>query len=121
MKARVLIVDDEEDLCVQLAEALEHAGFEVTFTPDPLDAAQMIDTEAFGIILLDYKMQGMTGIDLLRAIKDKSPAAKVFMVTGRPYIEKMLVNENVAHLVTEVIPKPFDVDSLVKKASFILS
>jgi DNA-binding NtrC family response regulator len=114
-KGRVLIVDDDEDLCSQLAEAMQNEGFKVNYESDPYEAKRLIDKLHFEFALMDYKMQGITGLDLLKIIKEKSPSTKVFLISGRPFIEKILFEENVAHLVSGVLQKPFELDVLLIK------
>jgi len=113
-KIRIILIDDDETLCEGIAFILKDEGYSVMNTSDPAKGMELIDRNIFDIALLDYKMPRMTGVDFLRKIKEKNPATKVFIVSGRPFIEKVLSEENVSHLVEGVIKKPFREETLLE-------
>ncbi len=118
-KKRILLVDDDETLCEGVAFILEDEGYSVKNTSVPAEGMELAGEFIFDLALVDYKMPRMTGVDLLRKIKEKNPHTKVFIVSGRPFMEKVIAEENVAHLVEGVIKKPFKEETLleaVKKA-----
>jgi len=59
-------------------------------------------------ILLDYRMPGLNGIELLEFIKNKNLRTKVFLVSGKPFVEKLLSDEDLSSVVTCFMKKPFD-------------
>jgi two-component system, NtrC family, response regulator HydG len=85
--ARVLVVDDETMLLRALKQILHTAGYEVETVDDPLVAAQMIGKTGFDVALLDLRMPGMTGIELLGKIKTISPDTEVVMMTAYGTVE----------------------------------
>jgi hypothetical protein len=58
-------------------------------------------------------MEGLSGIDILRFMEANGIRTTVFLVTGRPSVEKALVDEGLRTLVTRVIGKPFDIGALI--------
>lgn len=110
---RILIVDDDRELGEELAEILRGEGYDITLTADSWQAAQLIQHGAYDVYLLDYKMPCYTGIDLLKRIKNQIPAARVFMVSGRPFIENLLREASATALVEGIIKKPFTVETLL--------
>ena len=115
MAKQILIIDDDEELCDGIAEILHDEGYCVKNTSDADEAGKLIENCVFDIALVDYKMPKLTGVDVLRLIKAKNPATRVFIVSGRPFIEKLLEDEKVAHLVAGVISKPFDCQELLER------
>ena len=115
MVKRILLVDDDAELCRELAEILCDEGYYVDNLCDSVIAATFIKEKSYDIFLFDYKMSGLSGVDLIRLVKEKDPAGKILIISGRPYIDKILQRENVASLVAGVVPKPFNVISLLDK------
>ena len=105
-RKRILVVDDDETLCQGLAFILKDEGYLVKSTSDPAKARLLADQFSHDIAILDYKMSGLTGIDLLRSIKERNPQTVVFIISGRPFLERTLAEEQVAHLVAGVLAKP---------------
>ena len=87
MKARVLVVDDERAIRDLLADAVRHAGYEVFSAPDGEAALAVIAKEDIQIAIVDIKMPGMNGIDLLRKIPDVSPETMVILITAYASVE----------------------------------
>ncbi len=115
MPKKILIVDDDTELCQELSEILRDEGYLVDEISDSMQAEYLIKQNSYGIYLFDYKMTGLNGVDLLRKVKEKDSKSVVFIISGRPFIEKLLEEENVSHLVSGVITKPFDIEMLVQK------
>lgn len=112
---QILVVDDDEELCQELSDILREEGHSVKNTSNPSEGEEWIDKFNFDTAIFDYKMPGITGIDLLKRIKNRNPGTKVFILTGKPFIEKLLEEENVSDLVDGVINKPFDISNLIRK------
>lgn len=112
---RILVIDDDVELREEISEILVGEGYLVKGTSDPLHGQGLIDTHKFDVAIIDYKLPGMTGVDLLRRIKKNNPGTKVFIVSGRSFLEKLIKEENVSHLVSGIISKPFDCEDLLKK------
>jgi len=78
----LLIVDDEEEILNMLRRNLELEGYEVKTTTKPAEALDMMEKELFNLVLLDIKMPGMSGIELLQELKMINPLANIIMMTG---------------------------------------
>lgn len=115
MPKRILIIDDDVELAEEMAEILRDEGYSVENISDSLEAEKLIKENVHDIYLLDYKMSGFNGIELLKKIKEKESKSIVFIISGKPFIEKLLKEENVQDLVACVINKPFDVEMLLQK------
>jgi DNA-binding NtrC family response regulator len=87
MKARVLVVDDERAIRDLLADAVRNVGYEVLSAPNGQEALSLMGEEDIHIAIVDIKMPGMNGIDLLRKIPDISPETVVIMITAYASVE----------------------------------
>ena len=88
MAKRVLIVDDEPNIRELSRLALEAAGYEVGEAGSGLEAFAIIGgDESWDAVLLDQKMPGMVGTEVLRRIKVMLPSAKIIMMTAYASVE----------------------------------
>lgn len=113
---RILIVDDEEEILISLAQLLSLDGYIVHTASSPITALEMIKGTKYHIILSDIVMPEMNGLELLTQIKEYDPLAQVIMMTGYSTMEiTMLSLERGA---SDYILKPFkdfkDVSRIVK-------
>lgn len=115
MAKRILIIDDDAELCEELAEILRGEDYAVETASDGFQGQELVRRAGYDIVILDYKMPGLNGIDVLKFIRDNNIKTKVFLSSGRPFIVKVLKSENVLSLVTAIIIKPFDIKILLKK------
>src|SRR5262249_22169728 len=79
---RVLVVDDEALVVEALQETLRLEGYEVFGTSDPNQALAWIKQTAFGVILTDQQMPGITGLELLAQARESQPNATRLMITA---------------------------------------
>ncbi len=79
---RVLLVDDEEELVATLVERLEYRDFSARYATNGYTALKMLREETFDVVVVDLKLPGMSGEELLRTIVSAYPNLPVLMVTG---------------------------------------
>ena len=86
MKA-ILFVDDHEVLARLSCEILEMQGYRAVCAYNANEALEKFNQEKFDILVTDFRMEGMNGLELARKIREKSPATPVIIVTGYGPIE----------------------------------
>ena len=110
---RILIVDDEEDLISTLAERLELRGFEVEAITDGSKALKRVNEGDFDVLVLDVKMPGIDGLELMAQIKEKHPDLPVIMFTGHGSMAS--ARKGIIRGATDYLMKPVDIENLIKK------
>ncbi len=86
MKKRVLVVDDEEGIRFLYKEELEEEGFEVVLASNGEEALEKLDADSgIDLVLLDIKMPGKDGVEVLRRIKEKNKDMPVILSTAYPH------------------------------------
>jgi CheY-like chemotaxis protein len=86
MSKRVLVVDDEEGIRFLYKEELEDEGCDVVLASNGEEALEVLDTDAnIDLVLLDIKMPGMDGVEVLRRIKEKNKDVPVILSTAYPH------------------------------------
>lgn len=79
---RILLVDDQPENVVSLANAIRRGGHTITTVSDPFEALKLYQENPFDTVISDVRMPGMTGIDLLRSIRESDPSARVILITS---------------------------------------
>ncbi|MBE9504261.1 MAG: sigma 54-interacting transcriptional regulator [Proteobacteria bacterium] len=118
MKAKILVIDDEENLRFTFERFLKAKGYEVAEAKDYDEAVEHLKDSPFDIIFSDILLGGKTGIDLLRYVKEKGILAPVIMITGAPDIET--ASEAVRLGAFDYISKPVFQDTLLRVAKIAL-
>ena len=86
-KSNVLIVDDDEVVRLSHLRSLQSASRDLEAVGDGEDALRRMEQQRFDVVLLDLRMPGMDGMQVLRAIKQKWPESEVVVITGYPSVE----------------------------------
>lgn len=113
-EGRVLIVDDETVFAQNIAKILSKRGFQTELAADGLNALAVIGGQAaFDVVLLDVRMPGLDGIQVLRRIRKMAPEVEVIVLTGQATVENGI--EAVRAGAFDYLPKPFEINELVEK------
>ena len=110
MKARILIIDDEEGIRFTFKKFLSKEGYEVAAAEDFNEAVALITESDFDVIFADIILKGKTGLDVLREIKERKLLCPVVMITGYPNIET--ASEAIRLGAFDYISKPLQKDTL---------
>ena len=104
--ARVLLVDDEERILASLRRSLRREGYELVTARSPQEALRILEGQDFDAVLTDYKMPGMTGLELLAVVARLQPNAGKLLITG--WSNAVSDAEIEALEIDAVIPKPWE-------------
>jgi DNA-binding NtrC family response regulator len=85
--AHVLIVDDEKCIRLTLTAFIKASGHTATAVEDGAEALRVLREEAVDVVITDLIMPGISGTELLRQIKEKTPQIQVILMTGEPDLE----------------------------------
>ena len=117
-KTTVLIADDEDPLRKTIAAWLSDEGFEVEEAADGLEAIKHVQSRDFDIALLDVRMPGANGLEVLRYIKKNSNQTEVVIMTGMSDVSMAV--EAMKLGAREYLSKPLDMDQLVPQLRGII-
>ena len=113
MAIRVLLVDDEQSFVETMQKRLTVRQLDVRIAHSGAAALEELEEDSVDVVVLDVKMPGMDGIDVIRAIKEKHPMVEVILLTGHASIEVSL--EGMALGAFDYLLKPVGIDELMYK------
>ncbi len=90
MNARLLIVDDEPEICEMLSRHFRYLGFHVDTASDGIEALEKLAKARTEVIISDIVMPQMDGVELLRTIRQQYPMIHTIMITGYVTLENAL-------------------------------
>lgn len=111
-KKKVLIVDDQNGIRVLLVEVFSNEGYDTFQASNGKLALEIVRKESPDLVLLDMKIPGMDGLDILKHIKQIDTSIKVIMMTA--YGELDMIKEATDLGALTHFTKPFDIDDLRK-------
>ncbi len=117
IKRKILVVDDEITVCKSIRQAILSDEYNVDMALSGEEALKKDKEKAYDLVITDLMMPGISGLDLLREIKQARPGVIIIMVTGYPTIKTAV--ESVKMGAFDYLPKPFtpaDLRGLVGRA-----
>jgi len=90
---KILVADDEEDICLYLKKYLERKKFKVVAAFDGSEAKKFIDAEHFDYFLLDCSMPNVTGLELIQLARSRNPDAKIVLLSAFPAVNDCVVQK----------------------------
>jgi two-component system response regulator HydG len=131
MTERILVIDDDTDICLLLKKYLSKNGFEVELAYTGKSALAMIKEKSFSLVLCDFRLPDMDGTETLKAIKEISPSTKVIIITGysdvktavqcikmgaSEYVTKPIFHEEILHAIKKALKAPKTSQEVVSEA-----
>jgi DNA-binding response OmpR family regulator len=108
----IVVIDDEAAVNNNIRKILAKKGYSVDQAMNKEEALQKIEAKAYRLALLDLKMPGVQGLELLQAIREKSPETLVIIITGYASIETAVESARLGAV--DYLPKPFTPDEIRK-------
>lgn len=109
----ILIVEDEAGIIQFLRQGLEEEGYQITSAVDGLEGFELTQRENFDLILLDWMLPKMTGLELCKAIRLKNTETPILFLTAKDTIQETI--EGLKAGANDYIKKPFSFDELLER------
>ncbi len=110
VQIRILVIDDDQDVCGLISRILLQEGYYVETLTDPTRTLDVLRKDAFHVVLLDLVMPGVNGMDILDQIRRVDADIAVVIVTGFPSVES--ATQSIQHSVSDYLSKPFPAEKL---------
>lgn len=124
MGKQILVIDDDEEFCEEMSEILTDEGYCVSLIFEGLKVDKQLKENKYDLVLLDMKIPGISGLEILKRIRQKKVITKVIVITGGFIGENLPKNnsgnmkeedESILKLADGIITKPFDIKLLLDK------
>ena len=110
-KMKLLLVDDEDSLRSLVKHELEERGYDVTEAESGEAAIEICEKERFKIVILDIRMPGIDGLEVLKKIRENNFADKVIMLTGVD--ELKVARDSLELAANDFLTKPYEMKNLL--------
>jgi two-component system response regulator HydG len=110
MNGSILVVDDERTICIAIQRLLKGRGYEVATAASGEEAVEKLGVASVHLVITDLSLQGMSGMDLLRWVKQHAADTAVIVITA--YGSEKIAVEAMKLGAADYLPKPFDNDEL---------
>lgn len=114
---RILVVDDDRDFTESIGELIELEGHQSILAYNGVEALKIFKQNNIDIILLDFRMPGLNGIETLSEIRKLNLSVPVVIMTA--YASTEITKDAIKHGAIEVMNKPFDINKLMELISSI--
>ena len=105
---KILIIDDDKDICEYMDLLLSQSGYEVATKTSPSSALALLREEEFHVVILDIMMPELNGMEVLEEIRSFDSDIAIIIFTGFPSVDTAVTS--MKYDVSDYIKKPFDVD-----------
>jgi len=126
VKAHILIVDDDPDICEYMQTMLKASGYLVTTISDPTTVVERIRNDEFHVLVIDLMMPRMDGIKLIEQIRKVDSDVAIVVFTGYPSVDSAV--DALKLNVSDYVKKPFDIGDfrqtiadVLKRKGFLLN
>jgi two-component system, cell cycle sensor histidine kinase and response regulator CckA len=118
-RARILLVEDDPEAALFAVHVLtKRAQFDVTHTADPAVALDLAAAGHWDLVLTDFEMPGMTGLELLHALRQVAPALPVAVVTA--HVPAGMTHTALLSEADAYLSKPLRIDQLISTATDLI-
>lgn len=111
-KRKILIVDDQFGIRILLNEIFQKEGYKTYQAANGVQALDIVKNEEPELVILDMKIPGMDGLEILKRLKAKNKDIKVIIMTA--YGELDMIQEAIDHGALTHFAKPFDIDDILE-------
>ena len=121
----VLLVDDEKDILFLYSECLKSDGYQTISFDNPIEALNYLNKNDnisnCSLVITDYKMPQMSGLDLVKKIREKDSKSKIKTMLVSAYLKNDLLKDNVdMKKIDKIIEKPIDIDKLKNEVTELI-
>lgn len=104
---RILLVDDEANVCSALRRSLSREGYQIETCTNPVEALEKMKATPFDLVISDHLMPEMTGLDFLKRVRDRFPEAVRIILTGHADMQTAIDAINQGEIY-RFLTKPWD-------------
>ena len=125
MQKRILVVDDEADICTYLKDTLEYESHEVEVAKTGDEAIEKLDQRSFDAVLIDIRLETQTsGVDVIKRCRELASRPSVIVISATPerLLKPIFDQEGISDEIDIILEKPGDIkpDVIVRRVNTVL-
>lgn len=109
---KVILVDDEEEFVNTIVERMRMRDIDADGAINGMDALSLMNAKKYNVAVVDYKMPGLSGHELMRQMTTKYPDIKVILITGHGFLPED--EDDIKDVGEYYLVKPFSLDLLIR-------
>ncbi|EFO78987.1 two component transcriptional regulator, winged helix family [Oscillochloris trichoides DG-6] len=117
--ANILVVDDEQNIRLTLSALLRRSGYTITTASNGEEAVSLFQTQSFDLMLVDLQMPGISGIQVVEALRNRGLDTEVIVLTGHGSLESAI--EGIHHGIFDYMLKTSDPAQIVERVAAALA
>lgn len=110
MRKRILIMDDEENICREICDFLVDKGYNAAYACNGHDGLAMIEKEVPSLLILDIRMPKINGLEVLRELTERFSHLPVVVISG--FLDPQTTSQAIDHGAAMCIDKPVKLEDL---------
>jgi DNA-binding response OmpR family regulator len=118
---KILVVDDNYDFCEVLQEILSMEGYDAVIALDGIAACAALKDDPYDVVLLDFVMPSIDGLETLKNMREISPSTPVVMISAHSSSHNEQVRKCLAEGAVAAFNKPLDIDALLDAIKIIIT
>ena len=119
--SRIVIVDDEVDMCWVLERFLRHRGYDVAPAGTGEQGLTLLRQPGVGLAIIDCKLPDKEGLDIAAEVIALHPTVSLILISGFPFAEESALRERIQTLNAHFLAKPFEVTDLTALIEQVMS
>ncbi len=116
--SKILIVEDDENLLDMMSRYLRHEHYIVETSSNGKDAYALVNTYKYDILVLDWNIPGMTGVEICSKLRSNGNTVPILMLTGQSALDKKIAGFRAG--TDDYLTKPFDIEELTVRLEALL-
>ncbi len=112
-KKRIMVVDNEDNICDIYKKVLIHEGYDVESFLDGSTAIDSFSKKSFDIVITDLKMPKIDGFHVIKRVREMSPKTDIIVITGYATLDSVVTSIKLGAY--DYLVKPFEISDLVGK------
>ena len=118
---KILIIDDDKEFISELSDALKDMGYHTIICDSCLKGLNIINKNKVDLILLDYKMPDINGVEFVKIVKERNIKIRIILISASTEISELIEKEKIGDNISLILNKTFEINFLFENIEFLIN